>query len=578
MFGSSRKTTRSTRIAAIAVSAGRQRQRGRVLHRRELGFLAASCLVVCGLLWTVTAGWAPPFPFRSGYLPVRDLVSRATFQVKNEQQAKEQYLPGDVLARAGRPLSSSQIELLHAEHLAVLAQRGVWQRVQYALANVGMYLGLLVLCLCYLYFHQRAVLEHWPRLGLLLAALVATVALAVLAAGDAWRAESIPLIVFGMTLAIVYERQLALLLSFVVSLMIAVSLGQSLAEFIILTSAVAGPILMVHRIRSRTRLIYVGLAGGLLVFVTAMGVGILAGQAFGIPHSTSLTTVNDPAAFSPSAFLGRLASGAGLLGLYVVLAGFLMTGLLPFIERLFDVQTDISLLELGDAAHPLLQQLAQRAPGTYNHSINVASLAEPAAEAIGANGLLTRVGAYFHDIGKLVKPDYFVENQCDNGNQHALLQPAMSTLVIMAHVKDAVDLARQHRLPRSIIDFIEQHHGTTLVEYFYRQAEKRSQETPDRGPIDEASFRYPGPKPQKKETAVLMLADASEGACRTLVEPTPSRIESLVHDLAQKRLLDGQFDECHLTLKELHLIEESLVKSLSAVYHGRIKYPDQQIA
>jgi hypothetical protein len=381
-----------------------------------------------------------------------------------------------------------------------------------------------------------------------------------------------------MILAIVYERRLAMVLCLVVSLMITVALGQSLAEFIILNAAAAGPVLMVNRIRSRSKLIYVGLNGAVVVFVTALGVGVLSGQTFGAGLATHLGPTGTGGELTQAAFLGRLVSGAGWLGLCVVLAGFLMTGLLPFIERLFDVQTDISLLELGDAAHPLLQQLAQRAPGTYNHSINVASLAEPAAEAVGGNGLLARVGAYFHDIGKMLNPSYFVENQSENGNQHAFLKPAMSTLVIIAHVKDGADLARQHHVPRSVIDFIEQHHGTTLVEYFYRQAERNSLQSPGADEVDESSFRYPGPKPQTKEAAVLMLADASEGACRTLVEPTPSRIENVVHDLALKRLLDGQFDECGLTLKELHLIEECLIKSLSAVYHGRIKYPDQQSA
>jgi len=255
-----------------------------------------------------------------------------------------------------------------------------------------------------------------------------------------------------------------------------------------------------------------------------------------------------------------------------------MTALLPFVERLFDVQTDIKLLELGDAAHPLLQELVRRAPGTYNHSINVASIGEAAAESIGANGLLVRVGAYFHDIGKMLKPSYFIENQGQDVNRHLSLMPAMSTLVIIAHVKDGANLARQHHLPRSIIAFIEQHHGTTLVEYFYRQATRNSESDPDGPEVDEASFRYPGPKPQTKEAGVLMLADAVEGASRALVDPTPARIENLVHDIAMKRLLDGQFEECDLTLQELHIIEESLVKSLTAVYHGRVKYPDQQSA
>jgi putative nucleotidyltransferase with HDIG domain len=255
-----------------------------------------------------------------------------------------------------------------------------------------------------------------------------------------------------------------------------------------------------------------------------------------------------------------------------------MTGILPLVERMFGVQTDLSLLELGDPSHPLLQELVRRAPGTYNHSINVASLAESAAEAIGARGLLVRVGAYFHDIGKMLKPGYFVENQGTGANRHDTLVPAMSTLVIIAHVKDGADLARQHHLPEAIVEFIQQHHGTTLVEYFYRQATDRRQRDPDSSEVDESAFRYPGPKPQTKEAGVLMLADAVESASRVLVEPTPARIESLVEDITRKKLLDGQFDECGLTLEEVRRIGDSLVKSLTAVYHGRVKYPDQVIA
>lgn len=178
----------------------------------------------------------------------------------------------------------------------------------------------------------------------------------------------------------------------------------------------------------------------------------------------------------------------------------------------------------------------------------MASLAEGAAESIGARGLLVRVGAYFHDIGKMLKPGYFTENQQQGVNRHDTLLPAMSTLIIVAHVKDGVELALNHHLPQPIIDFIEQHHGTTLVEYFYHQASERSQADPEGGQVEESAFRYPGPKPQTREAAVLMLADAVESTCRSLSEPTPARIESVVETLAMKRLLDGQFDESGLTL------------------------------
>src|SRR5205814_3824341 len=186
------------------------------------------------------------------------------------------------------------------------------------------------------------------------------------------------------------------------------------------------------------------------------------------------------------------------------LAGFLLTGLLPLVERCFNLVTDISLLELADGSHPLLQELIKRAPGTYTHSITVATLAEAAAEAIGANPLLTRVGCYFHDVGKMLKPHYFVENQSGE-NLHDALEPALSTLVIIGHVKDGLALARQYRLPRPITDFITQHHGTTLVEFFYREAMRLQGDNGHAAEL-EASFRYPGPKPRSREAGLLMLA------------------------------------------------------------------------
>ena len=178
----------------------------------------------------------------------------------------------------------------------------------------------------------------------------------------------------------------------------------------------------------------------------------------------------------------------------------------------------------------------------------------------------------------MLKPHYFVENQVGPTNRHAKLAPAMSTLIIIGHVKDGVDLGRQHHLPEPIIDLIEQHHGTTLVEYFYHEANRRNGSNPDASPVPESSFRYPGPKPQTKEAAILMVADAVESASRTLSDPTPARLEGLVSDLIDKRLRDGQFDECGLTLREIAEIRESLIKSLIGIYHGRVKYPEQRTA
>lgn len=318
---------------------------------------------------------------------------------------------------------------------------------------------------------------------------------------------------------------------------------------------------MCRKIRSRTKLVNVGLVVAAIVFPTAIGAHYLLGQPLGWP------LVTDALWFS---------GGAGI-------AGIVMTGLLPYLERWFDIQTDISLLELSDANHPLLKELVQRAPGTYNHSINVASMSEAAAEAIGANGLLCRVGAYFHDVGKLRKPEYFIENQAGGPNKHDDLVPTMSTLVIVAHVKDGIEIAKTHRLPQRIIDLIEQHHGTTLVEYFYNRATKQLEEAKQNDEevvtqIDESDFRYPGPKPQTPEAAVMMLADTFESASRALREPAPARIESLVQEISKKKFDDGQFDECNITIQQLFTIQESLTKSLNAMYHARVKYPEQQTA
>jgi putative nucleotidyltransferase with HDIG domain len=261
-------------------------------------------------------------------------------------------------------------------------------------------------------------------------------------------------------------------------------------------------------------------------------------------------------------------------------AGIFVTACLPLIERFFGIVTDIHLRELADGSHPLLQELVRRAPGTHNHSMAVASLAETAAEAIGGNALLTRVGAYFHDIGKMLKPSYFIENQRGQ-NLHDTLEPGLSTLIIIGHVKDGVALAEQYALPQPVIDHIQQHHGTTLVEYFYRAALRIQDETgnaPSRHegtpcPL-ESSFRYPGPKPQSREAGIVMLADAVESASRALSDPTPGSMRKLVRDMLMKRLLDGQFEESSLTLTELHVIEETLCKGLIAQSHSRIKYPE----
>lgn len=468
-----------------------------------------------------------------------------------------EYQAGQPLAFAGKPLGPEQMELLRREHEAYLANTGrTGAQIVRGLAVLGLIGAMFALCGGFVIHRHQRVFQNLNHFALLLAIAALTVMLARWLARDAWRAEIVPLVLFGLTVAIAYGRELALLLAFAVTGVVAIITGKSVAPFLVLLAVIATAIMLLGNIRSRLRLIQICLETGVVAVILALGMAGLEGQPFS----------------------QRLVIDALSLGGWTLASGFVITGLLPLIERGFGVLTDLSLYELGDASHPLLQQLVQRAPGTYNHSINVASLAEGAAEAIGARGLLVRVGAYFHDIGKMLKPGYFTENQQQGVNRHDTLLPAMSTLIIVAHVKDGVELALNHHLPQPIIDFIEQHHGTTLVEYFYHQASERSQADPEGGQVEESAFRYPGPKPQTREAAVLMLADAVESTCRSLSEPTPARIENVVETLAMKRLLDGQFDESGLTLQELRAVQNSLTKTLIAVYHGRVKYPDQRTA
>lgn len=464
--------------------------------------------------------------------------------------------------RGGQPLDEDDLALLRAEHQAFVGAMSAVDRLLHTLANLGMFSAMFLLCGAYLFYREPNLFADVPRVIGLILMFTITVLTVYVVSRDNWRGELIPVLLFTMIVSIAYRHELALMLSAAVSLVCAFTTGQGLPELVVLFGTSATASFLCGAIRSRTRLVWVGLAAAGIAMPTTLGVYLLSGQPMVIELLEG--------GFMPNYALIRMSLW---FGVSAMLGAFVMAALLPFIEKTFGIETDMRLLELGIPSHPLLQSLILRAPGTYNHSINVASLAEEAAKQIGANSLLCRVGAYFHDIGKMCKPEYFVENQTD-GNKHQSLNPQMSTLVILSHVKDGVELAREHRLPQRIIDFIEQHHGTTLVEYFFEQAKRQQAESGQGGEINPGSFRYPGPKPQSKETAVLMLSDACESASRTLVDPTPARIENLVREISRKKLYDGQFDECSLTLRELRLIENSLIKTINAMFHARVRYPE----
>ncbi len=495
--------------------------------------------------------------------------------LKTLAAVEDHYRPGDRLAEAYRPLSRETISLLAAEHRAWERSHHWLHGVGYSAASFGLYIAIFALCGVYLAYHHSELLRDVRRIGSTLAVMVAVVGAARLAAADTIRAELVPVLLFGMIVRVVFPRELSLLLVAVMTVLVTLGLGQGLAEALIMVAAVFAAVLSLNRVHTRTKLLFVGMNAGVIALLTTIGVGVLMEQTYGVAGTWRWWQEPETGMIGGVDYLLRLASGATWHGFGCVLAGLVMTGLLPLVERMFDVQTDISLLELGDPRHRLMQELASRAPGTFSHSLTVASLAEAAAQAIGANGLLVRVGAYFHDIGKMLNPEYFVENQTPGVNRHESLAPAMSTLVIIAHVKDGINLARQYRLPQSIVSFIEQHHGTTVIEFFYREATRHVEENPELPKVAETDYRYPGPKPQTREAAILMIADSAESASRTLIDPAPARIRTLVHDLIMKKLNDGQFDECGLTLKELATVESTLVKSLTALYHGRVKYPSE---
>ena len=393
------------------------------------------------------------------------------------EPVKDPYLAGATLAEAGKPLEPEQIHLLQLEYASMLAERPMHYKIMRAVAMTAMIFTAFVLCGVYMRYRHGGPLAGMTRQIVMLLIAVGTVALARWISTDRWRGEILPLLLFGMTTAIVYRLEFALLLTGVLSLIIVMALGQGLPEMLLLMGVAATAIVNLGRIRTRSKLIFVGLFSGTVAFLMSVGLGLIDDQPFDL----------------------ILLSHSAIVGLWTLTAGFVMTGLLPFIEHMFGILTDLSLLELGDVSHPLLQEMVRRAPSTYNHSVTVGSIAEAAADAIGARGLLCRVGAYFHDIGKMLKPGYFIENQGpDEDNRHESLVPAMSTLVIIAHIKDGSDLARQHHLPQPIIDMIAQHHGTTLVEYFFDRASNNPTPTTAKWTKAISAIPVPNPKPRRR--------------------------------------------------------------------------------
>ncbi|MHB9156131.1 MAG: HD family phosphohydrolase [Endomicrobiales bacterium] len=404
----------------------------------------------------------------------------------------------------------------------------------------------LVIIFVYLMLYLRA--EH-PKLladseAMMLLGLIFISAALLMQLSKEWFSPlATPLATFTLLTGLLLSRSLALMVGIILSLLLGVLNDFSLENLVVHLFGALTVVALLPGIRNRADLTRVGLR---LVLVNALA--ILMIHLF---RQWPLKTLEF------NLFWGVLSGFVSVL---------LVLGTLPYLEVFFSRTTNIKLLELADFNQPILKRLMMEAPGTYHHSLIMASLAEQAAEAIGANSLLARVGAYYHDIGKLSNPDYFIENQQPNANPHDPLAPTMSSLVVISHVKEGAALAQKHGIDRVIIDCVEQHHGTSLIHYFYHRALQQN------SGIQSDNFRYPGPKPQRKETAILMLADAVEAACRTIEAPSPGRLKDTVEKVINNKFTDGQFSECPITLHDLSSIAESMVVTLSGIYHARIEY------
>ena len=464
---------------------------------------------------------------------------------------KGRYLQDEMIIDKNAKVEQEHVEALEAlaNHLAQEELKDPTTRYLQIAAAAVIAAFMLVVFAFYLASRERAVYDRGGHLLLLALIALATAGVASYIKSNGIQTYFIPTPLAAMLVTILLGPQLALVVSFLLALFIGSLFGDYYVALICaLTSAVA--IYSVRHVRHRNQ------------FYRAM---ILLPVSY-----TVLIAATDLLRFVPAEEIYSHILPAVFTG---VAAAIVIQGLLPIFESLFNITTDITLLELSDLNRPLLREMAIRAPGTYTHSLIMANLSEAAGQAISANAMLARVGCYYHDIGKMLKPEYFTENQGLRGgrNPHDHLTPSMSVLILDSHVKDGMELADENGLPKSIIDLIPQHHGTTVIEYFYNRAVELGVEN-----VRQDDFRYDGPKPQTKEAGLIMLADSVESAARTLSDRSPDRVRQLVRRIVQQKFTAGELDECPLTLRDLHNIEDSFIPILMGTLHDRAEYPWQQ--
>ncbi|AOY78445.1 phosphohydrolase [Clostridium formicaceticum] len=452
---------------------------------------------------------------------------------------------GDIILKEGDIVTYDRLELLR--ELSILTDDSRVDIMLY-LGIAFIVLVLEVLMIAYMYVFNKEILEKTDKLFMILIIILGSLLITTGVAGIS--IYLIPVAAAAMLVAILLEARLALLVNICLATLVSIITGHDILFMIMAILGGTAGVFSVINTQQRGNIFLSGIIVSFVNILTIIGIGFISS--------------NDVTKVLTYGFYGVLN------GLF---CSILTVGTLPLWESLFKVITPLKLVELFNPNQPLLKKLLIEAPGTYHHSIIVGNLSESAADAVGGNPLLARVGAFYHDIGKIKRPYFFKENQLTSENPHDKLTPSLSSLIITGHVKDGIDLAKKHKLPVEVRDFIEQHHGDTLVAYFYHKAK-----TGENGEsIDEQSFRYGGPKPQTKEIAIVMLADSVEAAVRSMSSPSKDKIENLIHKIIQDKLEDGQLEESNLTLKELDIIKKTFVKVILGIFHERIEYPDTDI-
>ncbi len=502
------------------------------------------CLLLSIVVFIGQESFWPEYNFQPGQISQRNIYAPFDFSFIDTEGEKIEIKKNELILQRGEKINRTQESAL--KELKKIQKQP--KKLYYFLGVFLLLIIFAVITATYLSISKSKNLFQIKNMLLLCLLILFIVLGAKAIINSSWSLFLIPLACVSMLVAILIDPGIALMLTVILAVFIGVISGN---RFDIAVTMISGGIISIYtvlNVRRRRNLTKGGILIGLTHMVSIVALGLI-----------NFTPINNLV----------IQSGWGLAN--GIISAIIVTGVLPIFETIFGITTNISLLELSDLNQPILKELVIKAPGTYHHSLVVGNLAESAAEMVGANSLMARVGAYFHDIGKIRMAPYFSENQAHGENKHENLSPTISSLIIINHIKEGVDLARKNKLGKSIMDIITQHHGNDVVYYFYHRA--LEQHGKEKSKIQAEDFRYPGPTPQSKEAAIVMLADSVEAASRAVPQPSPAKIQELVRRIINNKFIDGQLNGCNLTLKDLHTISEVFAHILNGIYHSRVEYP-----